>query len=98
MTGASHKTVAPRVTVVSRTGCHLCEAALRAVEAVPGVGEVAVLDVDGDLGPYAERRAEWSELVPDVLVDGRVHDVIRVDPARLRTALQAPVAPAGDGA
>ena len=49
-----------------------------------------MLDVDGDLGEHAAHRAEWSELVPVILVDGAVHDVIRVSPARLRAALDPP--------
>lgn len=57
------------------------------------MGRLNVLDVDGDLGAYADHRAEWSDLVPVILIDGAVHDVIRVNPARLLAALERPLAP-----
>ena len=52
----------------------------------------------------AEADADWTEVsitddprlaqryadqIPVILVDGRVHDIFRVNPARLRAALQA---------
>jgi hypothetical protein len=32
-------------------------------------------------------RAQWREFVPVVLIDGEVHDIFRVTPDRLRSAL-----------
>ena len=79
-----------RVVFVTRAGCHLCEKALAVVrETLPGE-PVTVLDVDGDLGEHSAHRAEWSDLVPVVLIDGAVHDVIRVSPDRLRAAVARP--------
>jgi glutaredoxin len=79
--------VEPRVTVLSREGCHLCEQALAVVAAVCGeLGETwAVVDVDAD----PELRARFTDEVPVTFVDGRQHDFWRVDPARLRAALTA---------
>ena len=48
-----------------------------------GVDWVAV-DVDSD----PELRADFGDLVPVVLVDGIEHAHYRVDPGRLRAALQ----------
>lgn len=74
-----------RVTLITRAGCHLCEDArsvLSQVCGARGIG-VEVLDVDAD----PELRAEYGDLVPVVLVNGREHAHFRVDPAALVRAL-----------
>lgn len=76
----------PRVVVVTVPGCHLCEDALGAVGAAcdpAGVGwrEQDLYALDDD----AVRR--WRDLVPVVLVDGRVVDTLQVDAGRVRSAL-----------
>jgi glutaredoxin len=73
------------VTVVSRNGCHLCEVAEADVERICtelGV-QWEVTDVDAD----PELRAEYSEYVPVILIDGEEHGYWRVEEARLRAAL-----------
>ena len=75
----------PRITLIGKPGCHLCDDARVVVERVAadlGVGwqELSVLD-DGEL---LER---YAEQIPVTLVDGRQHDYWRVDEARLRAAL-----------
>jgi hypothetical protein len=75
----------PRITLVDRPGCHLCDEARVVVERVAadtGAGwrRVCVTE-DPDL---ADR---FAEQIPVVLVDGRVHDHWRVDERRLREAL-----------
>ena len=76
---------APRVTLYSRPGCHLCEAAEEIVAAVClELGErysVVLIDDDPAL------QARFSDEVPVTFVDGRQHDFWRVDPVRLRAAL-----------
>ncbi len=75
----------PRITLVGRAGCHLCEAAREIVRRVAddtGVGWVE-LSVDDD----PELLARWSHDVPVTLVDGAQHDYWRVDEERLRAAL-----------
>lgn len=77
----------PRITLLSRSGCHLCEFAREAVErvhAATGAGWVEV-DVDGD----PELVRDYGARVPVVLVDGAEHDYFRVDEERLRRALAA---------
>jgi hypothetical protein len=76
---------APRVTLYSRPGCHLCESARAVIEQVcaelgEGYTEISILD-----DPELIRR--YGEEIPVTLVDGRQHDFWRVDPARLRAAL-----------
>ena len=80
-----------RITLVSRVGCHLCDAARDVISRVAddtGAGWVEV-DVDGELGDAydPQRLARWSDEVPVTLVDGEQHDYWRVDEARLRAAL-----------
>ena len=78
---------APRVTLYSRPGCHLCDVAREVIERVcADLGEhyeeVSILD-DPDL---LER---YGEEIPVTFVDGRQHDFWRVSEERLRAALGA---------
>jgi hypothetical protein len=77
---------APRVQLIGKPDCHLCEDAERVVEAVCA-----------EMGERWERRSilddpaladEYWELIPVVLVDGVRHDYWRIDPARLAAALR----------
>lgn len=79
-----------RLTLLSKPGCHLCDAARDVVVAVveqladPAsvvVEELSILD------DPALNEKYWEE-IPVVLIDGKVHNIWRVDPDRLRTALQ----------
>ena len=76
----------PRVLVISRAGCHLCEDALEVVAAVCAeTGEqYAVRDVDSD----PELLRLYTDQVPVTFVDGAQHDFWRVDPARLGRRLE----------
>lgn len=74
-----------QVTLITRVGCHLCEVAevtLRRLAGELGFG-YAELDVDAD----PARRAEYSDRVPVVLIDGREHGYWRVEEPRFRRAL-----------
>ena len=72
--------------LLGKPGCHLCDDARAIVTDVlrdfPDVGfdESSILDDPGLLDAYAEE-------IPVVLIDGKVHTIWRVDPARLRKAL-----------
>ena len=74
-----------KVELLTRVGCHLCDDARRLVERVTGEAGVPwqERDVDGDPG----LRAEYGDLVPVVLVDGRELGYWRIEEARLRRAL-----------
>ena len=74
-----------RLELLTREGCHLCEAAettLTQVAAEAGL-EPAVVDVDTD----PELQAEYGDRVPVVLLDGREHSYFTVDVPRLRRDL-----------
>ena len=74
------------LTLIGKPDCHLCEDALAVVEGVlvdyPQVSleRVSILDDAALLEKYHDE-------IPVLLLDGRVHNIWRVDPARLRTAL-----------
>ena len=73
------------VTLITRAGCHLCqdaETVLRRVAAELGFG-YQELDVDAD----PARRAEYSDRVPVILIDGKEHGYWRVEEARFRKAV-----------
>jgi hypothetical protein len=76
---------APRVLLLGRAGCHLCDDARAVIERVAsdlGVGwEERSIDEDPEL-----QRA-YGEQIPVTFVDGRRHDFWRVDEGRLRAAL-----------
>ena len=76
-----------RVTLVTRPGCHLCEAAREVVARVcADLGETwEELDLDAD----PALAARYADEIPVTLVDGRQHDFWRVDEVRLRAALGA---------
>ena len=76
---------APRVTLYSKPGCHLCEDARAVIETVCAELGTAFTEIDITADPELFRR--YGEQIPVTLVDGRQHDFWRVDPARLRKAL-----------
>jgi len=80
-----------RLTLLSKPGCHLCDAARDAVtEVIAQLGEAASAVTVEELSilddPELNERY-WDE-IPVVLVNGRVHTIWRVDPARLTRALE----------
>lgn len=73
------------VTLITRTGCHLCEeasASLHRLRDELGFG-YDELDVEAD----RDRRNEYSDRVPVILVDGKEHGYWRLEEARFRAAL-----------
>jgi len=75
-----------RVTLIGKPGCHLCDDARAVISRVcqklqVGWTELSILD-DPKLADL------YFEAIPVTLVDGKVHDQWRVDPARLEKALR----------
>ncbi|MFM6851354.1 MAG: glutaredoxin family protein [Terrabacter sp.] len=77
---------APRVVLLGRPGCHLCEEAREVVDRVASELGVAWSEQSIDDDPELLRR--YAEQIPVTFVDGRRHDFWRVDEARLRAALR----------
>lgn len=76
----------PRVVLVGREGCHLCEAARAVVAQVCAELGESYREVDVDEDEEAAAHVDLDE-IPVTFVDGRQHDFWRVDPDRLRAAL-----------
>jgi len=82
----------PRITLLTKPGCHLCDDARSALAEVLAEAEFAdaALPVDEkNILDDAALTAEYAEEIPVVLLDGRVHTIWRVEPDRLRTALRS---------
>ena len=75
----------PRLQLMTRAGCHLCEIAAETLTRLGGEAGLVpgLVDVDAD----DELRAEYGDRVPVVLLDGREHSYFTVDVDRLRRDL-----------
>ena len=75
----------PRIVLLSKPGCHLCD---RAREVIARVAlEQGVQWAERSILDDPELMAAYRDQIPVTLVDGVQHDHWRVDEARLRTAL-----------
>jgi glutaredoxin len=76
-----------KVTVYSRTGCHLCEIAIDLINSVKGSDnfslEIKLIDNDSEL------QKEYGEQVPVILIDEKVHDYWQVDLIRFTKAINS---------
>ena len=74
------------LTLIGKPGCHLCDDARAVVTSVMAdfssvaLEEFSILD---DTALYEK----YVEEIPVLLVNGKVHNIWRVDPARLTRAL-----------
>jgi hypothetical protein len=76
----------PRLTLITRPGCHLCDVAKEALDRVVAItGDRWVeRDVTGDL----ELEREYGDRLPVILLDGKEHGYWRVEEDRLLRDLQ----------
>jgi glutaredoxin len=89
-----------QLTLIGKPGCHLCDDAKLAVDEVIaafsaaypaaeiGLTEQNIL-LDHDLA------IKYSDEIPVLLIDGKVHNYWRIDKERLRSALDARVSKPG---
>lgn len=73
------------VTLVTRQGCHLCDEAEEILARLQAELGFSLDSVDVDADPA--RRAEYSDRVPVILIDGKEHGFWRVEEQRFRRAL-----------
>lgn len=78
---------APRITLLGRPGCHLCDEAREVIRRV--ADDLGVTWVERDITQSPEDMREYWETIPVTLVDGVQHDFWRVSEDRLRAALAA---------
>lgn len=82
---ASIVPVEPRVRLLSRPGCHLCDDARVVIESV--CADLGVGWEERDISGDERLTREFGEHIPVTFVDGAQHDYWRVDAGRLRAAL-----------
>ena len=81
------------VTLLSKPGCHLCDAAREVVASVvatlePGLASGASVVVEEkSILDDSELLDRYVDEIPVVLINGRVHNIWRIDPVRLTNAL-----------
>ena len=78
----------PRITLLSRPGCHLCDAAREVIGKV--AADLGVTWEERDITQSEADLREYWEKIPVTLVDGVQHDFWRVREDRLRRALRLP--------
>ena len=74
------------VTIYGRTGCHLCEDALKVLQSLKDElnFEIEEILIDGN----AELEGLYGEQIPVTHIDGIHHDYWRVEPERFRSSLE----------
>jgi len=76
-----------KVTVISRTGCHLCEIAIDKINLVKDQFEFELeIKLINDL---PELEQEYGEQVPVIMIDSKIHDYWRVDIERFTKAIKS---------
>jgi glutaredoxin len=76
-----------KVTVISRTGCHLCEIAIDKINSVKDELNFELeIKLINDL---PELEQEYGEQVPVIMIDYKIHDYWRVDIERFTKAIKS---------
>ena len=80
------------LTLIGKPGCHLCEDAEAAIERVlasflASNPSVAVSITQHNILDDAELAARYSEEIPVLLINGKVHNYWRIDEDRFMRAL-----------
>lgn len=85
------------LTLIGKPGCHLCDAARLVVNTVAAEFKAAHTGVNASVQVRVEELniledqsllSKYSEEIPVLLIDGNVHNYWRIDPVRLRDALE----------
>lgn len=77
----------PRITLLGRPGCHLCDYAREVVRRV--ADDLGVAWDERDITQSEQDMVEYWDKIPVTFVDGVQHDFWRVSEDRLRAALTA---------
>jgi glutaredoxin len=74
------------ITIYGRTGCHLCEDALKVLQSLQDQLNFSIEEIliDGN----EELEKQYGEKIPVTLIDGVHHDFWRVEPERFRSSLE----------
>ena len=82
--------VAPtRLTLIGKPDCHLCDDARAVIASVlADLGDEASVELEElSIHDDAELNEKYWDEIPVLMIDGRVHAIWRLDPARLRLAI-----------
>lgn len=77
-----------QLTLIGKPGCHLCDDAQAVIDSVLAEFEVPIAMEKKNILDDDALFARYSEEIPVLLINGRVHNYWRIDPTRLREALQ----------
>ena len=74
-----------KVTIIGRPGCHLCDVAENVIRGL-------ILESDIEFEKLSilddpKLAARYSEEIPVILIDGKVHDIFRVNEERFLNAI-----------
>jgi glutaredoxin len=75
----------PRITLLSRPGCHLCDDAREVIRRV--ANDLGVAWEERDITQSEDELREYWDKIPVTFVDSIQHDFWRVSEDRLRAAL-----------
>jgi len=78
-----------QLTFVSKPDCHLCETARDVVDGVVAeLGSEASVHIEElSILEHPDLYEKYVEEIPVVLINGKVHNIWRIDPTRLKNAL-----------
>ena len=85
------------LTLIGKPGCHLCDDARLVVNTVAGqfrslhagvASSVQVHITEQNILDDPELAERYSEEIPVLLLDGKVHNYWKIDPIRLMAALE----------
>jgi hypothetical protein len=76
---------APAITLLSRPGCHLCDAAREVIARV--ADDLGLTWTERDITSSEEDLRQYGDMIPVTFIGGVQHDFWRVDESRLRAAL-----------
>ena len=88
------------LTLIGKPGCHLCDDARLVVNTVAGqfrslhagiAASVQVHITEQDITDDPELVARYSEEIPVLVLNGKVHNYWKIDPIRLMAALEEAV-------
>ena len=78
----------PELTLIGKPGCHLCDDAQLVIDSVLSEFDDPIEVIKKNILDDEALFARYSEEIPVLLIDGKVHNYWRIDPNRLREAIR----------
>lgn len=77
-----------QLTLINKPGCHLCDDAQAVIDSVLSEFDAEIPLVKKNILDDEALFARYSEEIPVLLINDKVHNYWHIDPVRLREALQ----------